>query len=85
MSNRNRSRDQGITERHARTCASRTGWRVRLPPHVPGAGLGRTGGRRITRTFATITAARQWREDARSALRAGTLNRRARPDAQGGR
>jgi integrase len=30
-------------------------------------------GRRITRSFSTITAARQWRQDAQAALRAGTL------------
>jgi integrase len=30
-------------------------------------------GKRITKTFATITAARRWRQDAYAALRAGTL------------
>ena len=73
MSNKNGSRDQGITERHARTCTSRTGGECNCTPTFQAQTWDARVGKRLTRTFATITAARQWRQDAASAIRAGTL------------
>jgi hypothetical protein len=70
MSNRNGSRDQGITERHARACA---GEPCTCTPTFKCQVWDARAGKRITRSFTTITAARQWRQDAASALRAGTL------------
>ena len=75
------SRDQGIMERHARTCS---GEPCTCTPTFKAQVWDASAGKRITRTFSTITGARQWREDARSGLRAGTLTaelarRSARP------
>jgi integrase len=67
------ARDQGITKRHARSCTARNGGRCRCTPSFQAQVWDAAAGKRITKGFATITAARQWRQDAYSALRAGTL------------
>ena len=77
----NGSRDQGSRPRHARSCRTATA-ALHLHPDLQGPGLGRQAGKRITRTFPTITAARQWREDAHAALRAGTLTADRGPTLQ---
>jgi integrase len=66
-------RDVGISERHARSCPARDGGRCCCSPTWQAQVWDARAGKRITRSFATITAARQWRQDASSALRAGTL------------
>ena len=73
MSNRNGSRDQGITARHARACAAVDGDGCNCTPTFKAQVWDAGAGKRITRTFSTITAARQWRQDAASSIRAGTL------------
>jgi integrase len=70
MSNRNGSRDQGITARHARACA---GEPCTCTPTFKAQVYDARVGKRLTKTFTTITAARQWRQDAASSIRAGTL------------
>jgi integrase len=62
----------GITERHARGCRHRDG-RCTCTPTFQAQAWDARAGRRITRSFATVTAARQWRQDAAAALRAGTM------------
>ena len=56
--------DTGITERHARSCLSRTGGGCGCVPTFKAQVYDRRAGKRLTRSFATITAARQWRQDA---------------------
>ena len=63
---------KGITERHARSCRHRDG-RCTCTPTFKVQVWDAKAGKRITETFTTITAARQWRQDAYAALRAGTL------------
>jgi integrase len=70
MSNKDRT---GITQRHARACPSKSGGACGCTPTFKAQVYDARVGKRITRTFSTITAARQWRQDAASALRAGTL------------
>jgi integrase len=64
----------GITERHARTCSGRDGGSCDCKPGFQAQVFDAATGKRITRTFVTVTAARQWRQDAQAALRAGTLS-----------
>jgi integrase len=66
-------RDQGITVRHGRSCPAREGGQCHCTPTYQGQVWDARAGKRLTRSFATITAARQWRQDAAAALRAGTL------------
>jgi integrase len=68
MSNRDRT---GITERHARSCPSSDGGRCDCSPTYKAQVYDAAAGRRITKTFPNVTAARQWRQDAAAALRAG--------------
>jgi integrase len=64
---------QGIDVRHRKSCPGHRDdgkcCRPTYQAHVWDA----NGGRRVRRTFSTITAARQWRTDAQAALRAGTM------------
>jgi len=71
MATRNRT-EQGITPRHARGCRQRNG-RCTCSPTFQAQAYDARAGKRITRTFPTITAARRWRQDAASTIRAGTL------------
>jgi integrase len=68
MSKQNRT---GISERHARSCA---GSPCTCTPTFKATVWDARAGKRIIRSFPTITAARQWRQDAYAALRAGTLS-----------
>jgi integrase len=61
----------GISERHSRSCA---GSPCTCTPSFKATVWDARAGRRIIRSFSTITAARQWRQDAYAALRAGTLS-----------
>ncbi len=71
--------DQGLTERHARACRSRTGGRCDCTPTWQAHVFDKRTGRRIRRTFPTRTAAKLWRQDAVVALRTGALTARG-PD-----
>ena len=64
--------DTGITARHARGCRHRES-RCTCSPTFKAQVWDARVGKRITKTFATITAARRWRQDAYAALRSGTL------------
>jgi integrase len=61
----------GISERHSRSCA---GSPCTCTPTFKATVWDARAGKRIIRSFSTITAARQWRQDAYAALRAGTLS-----------
>jgi integrase len=61
----------GISERHSRLCA---GSPCTCTPSFKATVWDARAGKRIIRSFSTITAARQWRQDAYAALRAGTLS-----------
>ncbi len=79
MSKADRSRsEQGITSRHARGCSHREG-RCTCSPTFKAQVWDAAAQKRITATFATITAARRWRQDAYVAMRAGTLSADAGP------
>jgi hypothetical protein len=65
--------EQGITPRHARGCRHRDGG-CTCTPTFKAQVYDSKAQKRITRTFQTITAARRWRQDAASSLRAGTLS-----------
>ncbi len=60
----------GITERHARACVEEP---CTCTPTFKAQVWDAGTEKRLTKTFTTITAARQWRQDAASSLRAGTL------------
>jgi hypothetical protein len=64
--------DRGITERHARSCRHREG-RCTCTPSFKAQVFDAATGKRIIKTFPNVTSARQWRQDAYAALRAGTL------------
>jgi integrase len=61
----------GISERHARSCPRSP---CTCTPTFKATVWDARAGKRIIRSFPTITAARQWRQDAYAALRAGTLS-----------
>ena len=66
--------EQGITPRHGRSCASRDGGRCDCKPtHQAQAWDARTN-KRLTKTFPTVTAARQWKRDVEAALHVGTMS-----------
>jgi integrase len=66
--------EQGITVRHARNCGARTGGRCTCTPTFQAQAWDARTNTRPTKTFKTITAARQWRQDAGSALRRGEMS-----------
>jgi integrase len=64
--------EPGITARHARGCRDPRN-RCTCSPTFKAEAYDAAAGKRIFRTFPTITGARRWRQDAYAALRAGTL------------
>jgi integrase len=64
--------EPGITPRHARSCRHHE-TRCTCDPTYRAEAFDAATGKRIYKTFPTITAARRWRQDAYAALRAGTL------------
>jgi len=65
--------EPGITERHARNCRVRE-TRCTCTPTYKAEAYDAAADKRVYKTFPTITGARRWRQDAYSALRAGTLS-----------
>jgi integrase len=63
----------GIDVRHRQTCASRTGGRCKCKPTYQAHVFDKRTGRRIRKTFPSITAAKLWRQDAITALRHGDM------------
>lgn len=64
----------GIEARHARSCASRNGGRCDCNPTYQAQVYDPRARRTIKKTYPTKTAAKQWREDASVAMRAGSLS-----------
>jgi hypothetical protein len=62
-----------ISLRHARGCRHRE-TRCTCSPTYQAQAWDAAAGKRITRTFPTLSAVRRWRQDAYEALRAGTLS-----------
>ena len=73
MSTKDRTAEPGITPRHARNCRHRE-TRCTCTPTYRAEAFDAAAGKRVYRTFPTISAARRWRQDAYAALRAGTLS-----------
>jgi integrase len=63
----------GVDVRHGRACRSRTGGRCNCTPRYQAHVFDALTGRRLRRTFDTLTAAKLWRQDAQVALRRGTM------------
>src|SRR5262249_34565187 len=68
---------QGITVRHARGCSERTGGRCDCEPTFQAQVYDRRAAKRITRTFPTLAAARNWRQDAAVGIRRGEVSANA--------
>jgi len=66
-------KEPGITKRHARSCPATAGGSCGCTPTFKAQVYDAAAGKRITKSFPNVTAARQWRQDAAAALRAGTL------------
>jgi integrase len=64
-------RYDGIDVRHARACRSRDGARCSCSPSYRAEAYDRRSGKKVRRTFPTLTAARAWRSDAQGDLRRG--------------
>lgn len=64
---------EGVTLRHQRTCTVRAGGRCNCRPTYQAQVYDRITRRKKSRTFASSTAARTWRQDALVALRRGTF------------
>ena len=63
---------QGIAERHARSCNPKV--KCTCAPTYQAHVWDGAAGKRIRKTFPTISAARRWRQDAIVAVRAGDLS-----------
>lgn len=63
----------GVDVRHSRSCADRTGADCNCTPTYQAHVYDARSGRRIRKTFASLSAAKNWRQDASVALRNGTL------------
>jgi integrase len=64
---------EGITIRHGRSCPARQGKRCRCAPTYQAQVWSARDGRRLSRSFPTLAAARTWRQDALVALRQGKI------------
>jgi integrase len=69
------SKPTGIVERHSRSCPSRTGGECAKPcrPSYEAWVWSPRDGRKIRKSFPTLTAAKGWRTDALHGLRRGTF------------
>ena len=68
-----RNQPQGIRARHARTCPSRTGGTCRCTPGYEASAWSARDGKKVRRTFSTLSEARAWRHDASTQLRRRTM------------
>ena len=66
---------EGITPRHSRGCPRRGSWQWRCgcTASYQAQVWSRSDGRRLSRSFPTLAAAKNWRQDAAVALREGTF------------
>jgi integrase len=63
----------GVTVRHRRTCFFRSGGRCSCKPGYQAYVWSTRDGKLIRKTFPTMAAAKAWRDDARTAVRRGTM------------
>src|SRR5262245_32108984 len=70
---RKKAKHQGIEEMHSRSCGKRNGERCTCKPTFRASAWSPREGRKLRRTFPTISAAKSWRADAMSGLRKGTM------------
>ena len=61
----------GIRARHARSCASRAAKRCNCDPTYEAGVWSPRDGKRLTKVFPTMAAARAWRSDTSGAVRRG--------------
>lgn len=66
-----RRAQQGITTRHAKGCASREGLRCNCKPTYQAQVFSPRDGKRLTKTFPTLAAAKAWRQDTTVEVRRG--------------
>jgi integrase len=66
--------NKGITTRHNRACPAKDGGRCICTPTFQAQVWDADARKRISKTFSTKTAAKQWRSDAQTALRKGELS-----------
>jgi integrase len=64
----------GIETRHARSCRSLDGGRCNCRPTYRSSVWSARDGKRIRKTFSTLSGAKAWRQDAHVALREGTMS-----------
>lgn len=69
---------QGIQPRHSKLCPTRSGGACRCKPTYQANVWSAREGKRIYKTFPTLTAAKAWRADAQVSLRKGTMRAGAR-------
>src|SRR4051794_33579974 len=67
------ARPTGIRPRHSRSCPSREGKSCACKPTYEASVWSAREGKKIRKTFPTLSAARGWRADAQVGLRKGTL------------
>src|SRR3954452_22068687 len=67
---------EGITPRHGRGCSRRASWEWRCgcTASYQAQVWSRAEGKRLSRSFPTLAAAKNWRQDAAVALREGTFS-----------
>jgi hypothetical protein len=63
----------GITTRHGRACRSRDGATCNCKPTYTGWVWSKRDGKKLYRTFPTVSAAKQWRADASGSVRRGSM------------
>ena len=66
-------RPEGITVRHGRHCAAKSGGRCDCKPTYQAQVFSPRDRRTIRKSFRTISEARAWRSDTQTALRSGTM------------
>src|SRR5207247_8790623 len=63
----------GIEVRHRTTCATRSGGKCNCKPAYQASVWSAREGKRLRKTFPTLSAARAWRAEAQTAIRHGKL------------
>ncbi len=63
----------GIEVRHRTTCATRSGGKCNCKPAYQASVWSAREGKRLRKTFPTLSTARAWRAEAQTAIRRGTL------------
>jgi hypothetical protein len=76
---------KGIETRHKGNCDTHSGGRCNCKPGYQARAYDKATGKRVSRTFTTRTAAKNWLGDAQAAIRRGDLKTHDGPAARGGR